>query len=95
MRSVIRQLITMILVAWMLTGCASGPQPMLAPSPPRLAPPNLTTPCQELAQPSSGQLMELLANHIEVAQQYQLCRERHRALSEWAQPPPRIGGGDE
>jgi hypothetical protein len=32
--------------------------------------------------------MELLTNHIEVAQQYQLCREQLRTLAEWARSAP-------
>ncbi len=76
------------LVALTLTGCASGPPPMPAPLPLRLPPPHLTQPCPELLQPASGLLMELLANHIEVAQQYQLCREQLRTLAEWALTAP-------
>lgn len=83
-----RSTIVMILAALMLTACASGLPPMPAPSLPRLPPPNLMLHCPELAQPASGGLVALLANHIDVAQEYQICRERQRALAEWARSAP-------
>lgn len=66
--------------ALMLTACASGVPPM----PARTPPPNLTAACPPLPQPKSGQSNELLANHVEVAELYHACRERHKGLSDWA-----------
>ena len=64
-----------------LTGCASGWLPTM---PARQPPPVLTTPCPDLPQPRSARGADLLDNHVQVAERYHECRERHRALAEWA-----------
>lgn len=69
----------LILSASILAGCASGPTPM----PARLPPANLTTACPELPPPRSARGADLLDNHVQVAELYYGCREKHRALAEW------------
>ena len=67
--------------ASMLTGCASGWLPMSAP---RQPPPALTTACPDLPPPRSARGADLLDNHVQVAELYHECREKHRALAAWA-----------
>jgi hypothetical protein len=64
-----------------LTGCASGVTPMAMPMPKPAA--ILTLPCPPLPMPASGRALDLLTNHIEVAQHYAQCRAKQRALSEF------------
>lgn len=80
-----RSLTVTMIAARMLAGCASGPPPMPAPIP-RLPPADLLMPLPDLPPPRSGQLLDLLLNHIQVAELYQDCRERQRALADWAAP---------
>lgn len=75
------RLIPILLIASTLTACASGPTPMPAP---RMPPAGLTTRCPALPPPASGQSANLLANHVEIALLYHQCRDRHSALSDWA-----------
>lgn len=67
--------------ALILTACASGaprtPAPMLTP------PETDMQPCQALQQPVSGQINDLLSNHIAVAKAYHQCRDRHQGLINW------------
>lgn len=81
----------MMMIAWMLTGCASGPTPI----PTRLPPPNLTTPCPGLSAPASARPGDLLANHVATARLYHDCKARQRALAAWALNPGPTGGGHE
>lgn len=76
-----KTILTPLLAVSMLTACASGGPPMPAPRLP--APASLSEPCPDLPQPASGQLPDLLANHVETARRYHLCRERQRGLTEW------------
>lgn len=76
-----RYAITTILAASMLMACASGAPPTQAK---RRPPPNLTMACPALPQPDSARLGDLFLNHVETAALYHACRERHRALSDWA-----------
>lgn len=73
---------TLAMVAGLtLMGCASGAPPMQLK---RRPPPNLIIPCPSLPQPDSGRLGDLLLNHVETAALYHTCRERQRALADWA-----------
>ena len=71
-----------LIVAWMLTACAAGAPPIAAPA---LIPPASLTelPPATLPDPVSGQLDDLLANHIETAGLYHRARERFKGLVEW------------
>lgn len=76
-----RKRILPLFAALTLTACASGGTPMPAPT---LSPPaSYTLECPPLPQPASGELGSLLSNHISVARQYHLCRDRHKALADW------------
>lgn len=79
-----KTMLAMLASALALTGCGFGGRPM--PDLPRRVPPaNLTTPCPaDLPMPRSARGPHLLVNHMEVAESYHECRERHRALSDWA-----------
>lgn len=81
-----RWLLTLTAV-WMLTACVSGAPPTRALSlirPPPTPPAHLRVLCPTaLPDPRSGQLPDLLANHVESAQLYHLCRERHSGLVHW------------
>ena len=72
-----------LLSALILTGCASGAQPMPDVSK-RSPPPNLTTPCPDLPPPRSARGPDLLVNHVETAALYHDCRARQKALADWA-----------
>lgn len=64
-----------------LTACASGSQPTTTP---RLTPPqSAMQACPALLPPMSGQMTDLLANHLAVAQAYHQCRDRHWGLIQW------------
>lgn len=76
-------MLALLISALILTGCASGGTPMPDVST-RRPPPNLTTPCPDLPPPRSARGADLLDNHAQVAESYHSCRERHRALAEWA-----------
>ena len=69
----------LLIAGWMLAGCASGTPPMaVAPS---LKPPaSLLVACRTLPKATGGALRDLVANHIEVAQQYYDCADRHNEL---------------
>ena len=65
-----------------MTACASGAQP--TPQVKLLPPASLTAQCPAaLPQPASGKTLDLLANHVQVAKLYWLCRERHLGLANW------------
>lgn len=76
-------MLALLISALILTGCGSGGRPM-PDLPKRQPPPNLITACPDLPQPRSARGADLLDNHVQVAERYHDCRERHRALSEWA-----------
>ena len=74
-------MLALLTSASILTGCASGGLPTM---PARQPSPVLTTPCPDLPPPRSARGADLLDNHVQVAERYHECRERHRALAEWA-----------
>lgn len=78
-----KPMLALLTSALILTGCASGGPPM-PDLPKRLPPPNLTTDCPDLPQPRSARGADLLDNHVQTAELYHECRERQRALAEWA-----------
>lgn len=64
-----------------LSGCATGPQPMLAP---RLIPPaSLTTLDDPPPPPASGSLPDLYANHLQAMHLYWRMRASYQGLIEW------------
>jgi hypothetical protein len=70
-----------------MTGCASsraGQRPF-----PQL-PPNLTAACEDLPQPASGQLPDLLINLKERTELYADCADRHASLVRITTPPPAV-----
>lgn len=73
-------IVTLLLIAvCLMTGCASGTPPMVAA--PSLNPPaSLMVTCKTLPMATSGTLRDLVMNHIEVAQQYYDCADKHNAL---------------
>lgn len=76
-----RKRILICCVALTLTACASGWTPTPVPT---LNPPvSEMEPCQPLSPPLSGQLNDLLTNHIATARLYHQCRDRHQALIDW------------
>ncbi len=69
----------------MLSACQSGmpptPAPMLIPvAPVASIPSNLLVTCPPLPQASDGMMATLLANHVEVAKLYYMCRATHSNL---------------
>lgn len=76
-----RKHILLCCVALTLTACASGRTPTPAPT---LSPPaSEMVACSPLPPPESGQLNDLLTNHIAVAKLYHQCRDRLQALIDW------------
>lgn len=69
--------------ASMLTACACGAPP--TPAAARTLPADLALECPALPMPASGRLPDLLINHVESAELYTDCRERHRATVEWVE----------
>ena len=71
-----------LIVASMISACASGPPPIKAP---KLLPPASLTelPAERLPLPQSPGLDDLLQNHIETARQYHRLRQQLRGLVEW------------
>lgn len=78
-----KRMLALLTSALILTGCASGAQPMPDVST-RRPPPSLTTPCPDLPQPRSARGVDLLDNHVQTAAQYHECRARLKALADWA-----------
>lgn len=71
----------LMIAASMLTACASGVPPMQTL---KLDPPMTDMQdCPPLAQPASGQMQDLLANHVATAREYHLCRALHKGLVDW------------
>ncbi|WP_293766369.1 hypothetical protein [uncultured Aquitalea sp.] len=70
-----------LLAVLMLTACASGNPPTLAPT--LTVPANLTAKCPDLPLLQSGSLNDLLSNHIQVAKAYHECRNHHNDLADW------------
>lgn len=75
-----RPLTLLMLVCCLLSGCAHGPMPT-PPAPIEIPPPaNLTSPPQQLPQPSSGQMRDLEANHLQVAEAYHQLAAKYCGL---------------
>ncbi len=82
------KLILMILFAWTLTGCGSGPQPTPAIS--RPVPANLMVDCPPPPPaPTTFRGADLLVNHVVALRAYHDCRQLHRGLVEWVRNPAR------
>ena len=65
----------------MLTGCVGGPPPTLAP---RLYPPaHLVQIPDPPPPPESGEMEDLLENHLEAMRSYWLLRDRFQGLVDW------------
>jgi len=77
-----------------LTACAAGGQPTTAP---RLIPPaSLTTlPPEQLPEPASDNLDDLVENHVISAGLYHLARERLKGMVEWIEKTNKELRGDE
>lgn len=76
-----RTILPLLIAALTLTACASGPPPM--PTPALTPPQSEMEPCPELPAPQSGEMTDLLANHILVAKAYHECRDRLQGLIDW------------
>lgn len=68
-----------------LTGCASGVSLTEIKKPKLMVPASLTQACAVLPQPADGSRGELLNNHVQVAEAYHQCKQRHQALVEWTE----------
>lgn len=71
--------LVLLIAALMLTGCASGMQPIAAS--PRPCPASLTTDCPLPPPAKSGSLPDLLNNHIEAMELYAQCRDQMSKLA--------------
>lgn len=76
-----KTILPLLIAAWMMTGCASGTPPTLAPI--LLPPQNLMQPCPRLTTPASGAMTDLLTNHLMTARAYHQCRDRLQGLVDW------------
>jgi len=72
-------MLSIVIAAWMLSGCSSGTQPMPAPS---LPVSDMIT-CPDLPPARSGALSDLWLNHLDVAEAYHDCKRRQQALADW------------
>lgn len=69
-----------LIAALMLMGCASGTPPTLAQ--PRQCAASLTAPCPEAPPARSGNLDDLVRNHIEAMELYHQCQDQMEKLTE-------------
>ncbi len=68
-----------LIATCMMTGCASGTPPTPTPLPP-MYPASLLVKCPTLPMATSGKLVDLINNHIDVAERYHDCASTHNNL---------------
>ena len=75
--------ISILLVCVLMSGCkmveGMFPEVELANKPP----PSLATFCGPLPELTDPNMQGMVQNHIEVAKQYHLCKQKHKSLVEW------------
>jgi len=89
-----KRILPLLIVALTLTACAAGGRQTGGP---RLIPPaHLTTlPPEQLPEPTSDHLNDLVENHVISAGLYHLARERLKGLVEWIEKTNKELRGDE
>ena len=71
-------MVVTLIAACQMLGCAHGTT--LTPIQPPIYPASLTAKCLSLPMASSGKLVDLINNHIDVAEQYHDCASTHNKL---------------